>query len=110
LQAENHLLNQIVAQLKFAAQKCISNESKHLTELCSTLPLLAKQRIQREHYELSLLEQTIALAHPQRILNMGYSIVRKQGKSIGSTADLALGEQLSITLKDGSIDTIVTRI
>ena len=110
LQTEHHLLNQIVAQLKFAAQKCISNESKHLAQLCAKLPLLAKQRIQRDHYELSLLEQTIALAHPQRILNMGYSIVRKQGKTIGSTADLALGEQLSITLKDGSIDTIVTRI
>lgn len=110
LQTEDHLLNQIVAQLKFAAQKCISNESKHLAQLCTTLPLLAKQRIQREHYELSLLEQTIALAHPQRILNMGYSIVRKQGKSISSTADLSIGEQLSITLKDGSIDTIVTHI
>ncbi len=108
LQAEAYQLRDLMAQLKYAAQKCIRHEAELLTQASSALHIFAKQRIQREHYQLSLLEKTIILAHPNRILNMGYSILRKEGKTISSIHKVTPGDSLTVTLKDGTIEVQTT--
>jgi exonuclease VII large subunit len=67
--------------------------------------------------QLESARQTVALGSqlikhndPARQLSLGYSIARRNGKVIRSTAGLSPGNAVAITVSDGTIDSTITNI
>jgi exodeoxyribonuclease VII large subunit len=54
-------------------------------------------------------EERLRLTDPERLLSVGYSILYKNGAVISQTGDLAIGDEVSVRLKDGMIDAVVER-
>lgn len=66
---------------------------------------------------LDAARQTVALGaqaikhnDPSRQLALGYSIARRNGKVVRSTAGLSPGDTLALTVRDGTIDSLITNI
>ena len=50
-------------------------------------------------------------SHPKRVLERGYSLaMRKDGSIISSTEQVELGDQITISLNDGLIESSVEKV
>lgn len=56
------------------------------------------------------LEKLLMAGSPQGILDRGYAIVRKDGKALGSIKELALGQTVQVSMKDGDLMAIIEEI
>ncbi len=63
--------------------------------------------IEKQKSNLNKLTAVIEKSNPMNILKSGYSITEKDGKRINSIKNIDVGDNVKITLTDGSIDAIV---
>ena len=63
--------------------------------------------IEKQKSNLNKLTAVIEKSNPMNILKAGYSITEKDGKKINSIESVDIGDNVKITLTDGSIDAIV---
>ena len=47
---------------------------------------------------------------PIMILNQGYSIIRKDGKSLSSSEGLKVDDEVTITMHDGQVESIISKV
>jgi exodeoxyribonuclease VII large subunit len=59
---------------------------------------------------VELCGQAIKHNDPARQLKLGYSIARRDGKVVRSTGGLSPGDELELTVNDGTIDSTITQI
>ena len=64
-------------------------------------------RFNTENHRLNLLEQAVRMNDPERILSRGYSVTRKDGKSVRNAAQLKAGDRVTTQFADGEITSVV---
>lgn len=69
-----------------------------------------KVALQKEKYQLSLLGQELEALNPMNIMLKGYSKVELAGHTVTSVKRLHAGDQLTLTLQDGSIETEIKEV
>ncbi len=129
LEQEKNLLTSLSAYIpQYALQLLASSDSKltslqHSIELKTAdlivknrllldrksdlLSVLANQQLQQQQNNLKLIETKLQLLDPQQLLKKGYSFTTHNGKLVTSIAQLTLGDIITTTLADGTIDSIV---
>lgn len=69
-----------------------------------------KEALQKEKYQLSLLGQELEALNPMNIMLKGYSKVELAGHTVTSVKGLRAGDQLTLTLPDGAIETEIKEV
>ena len=69
-----------------------------------------KVALQKEKYQLSLLGQELEALNPMNIMLKGYSKVELAGHTVTSVKGLRAGDQLTLTLSDGAIETEIKEV
>ena len=69
-----------------------------------------KVALQKEKYQLSLLGQELEALNPTNIMLKGYSKVELAGHTVTSVKGLRAGDQLTLTLQDGAIETEIKEV
>ena len=69
-----------------------------------------KVALQKEKYQLSLLGQELETLNPMNIMLKGYSKVELAGHMVTSVKGLRAGDQLTLTLPDGAIETEIKEV
>lgn len=69
-----------------------------------------KVALQKEKYQLSLLGQELDALNPMNIMLKGYSKVELAGHTVTSVKGLRAGDQLTLTLPDGAIETEIKEV
>jgi exodeoxyribonuclease VII large subunit len=81
-----------------------------LTNTWSGLCIMVGRSLEHAHQTLTLGAQAIKHNDPARQLALGYSIARRNGKVVRSTIGLRAGDEMSLTVSDGEIDTTIKTI
>ena len=69
-----------------------------------------KAALQKEKYQLSLLGQELEALNPMNIMLKGYSKVELAGHTVTSVKGLRAGDQLTLTLPDGAIESEIKEV
>ncbi|MCM1418948.1 MAG: hypothetical protein NC202_09235, partial [Roseburia sp.] len=64
---------------------------------------------EKEH-ELSERVAVISALDPLAVLTRGYSIVYKEGRAVSSAASLAVGDEITLRLREGSASATITAV
>jgi exodeoxyribonuclease VII large subunit len=96
----------LVEWLPLAIQKTRSDLARKWDSLCNTF----ERQLESARQTLVLGSQLIKHNDPARQLGLGYSIARRNGKVIRSTAGLSPGNGIELTVSDGRIDAAITNI
>jgi exodeoxyribonuclease VII large subunit len=96
----------LVEWLPLAIQKTRSDLARKWDSLCNTF----ERQLESARQTVALGSQLIKHNDPARQLGLGYSIARRNGKVIRSTAGLSPGNAIAITVSDGEIDSTITNI
>lgn len=117
LENQNQLLNNGVKQLFKTHQNQLSNLSHSLLAIAKgniikekTLCELRYNRMGRwlnnyltnQQVKINNLTSKIDLVHPQNVLNRGYALVSKSGKTLKNTKSLKAGDKVKVTLAKGN--------
>jgi exodeoxyribonuclease VII large subunit len=81
-----------------------------LTNTWSGLANLFERSLEGARQTLALGAQAIKHNDPARQLALGYSIARRNGKVVRSTVGLRAGDEMSLTIADGEIDSIIKTV
>ena len=82
----------------------VLKHAEHQEALASHLNLGVDQHLESARLRLMSLAQQLETLSPLRTLARGYSLVRHvEGSTIDSSAQVSVGDQISITLRDGEV-------
>ncbi|MDB5185777.1 MAG: Exodeoxyribonuclease 7 large subunit [Candidatus Saccharibacteria bacterium] len=110
---KRHVLEQLLLtkqQLNQLLTGKVQNEVRRLGEARNDMTTMWDQYFRRLESSLKLKSQLIEAFNPESALKRGYAIVRRANEIIRSGKQLKVGDDLSIQLSDGRIDTTVNKI
>lgn len=88
-----------------------------IQEAMSSLDLIGHQMnsevtllLQHHNHHLDQASLKIDAVDPIKILDQGYSIVRKKGRSVFSADNLQKDDEVTIVLHDGEVESIITKV
>ena len=112
-----YLLQRRMQQLDYLAKRLLSpaqqirNQSGHLDQLRLRLNAAMRSRLQRQQQALLRLEQNLHHLNPTGVLRRGYALVLDaEGQVIRASSQLQTGQQVSLTLAEGSADAAITQV
>lgn len=93
------------SRLTHGLRNSVSGQRERLSALSAALPSEAARTVAKRRERLKALAAALDAMSPLKVLSRGYSIARRaDGKAVVSTADVAPGDKLKLTLSDGSVD------
>lgn len=106
---EQQRLERLIAKLeRYIPTQKLYYEAQRLTNLEHRLQQAATQQLNRKQRQFELVLRTMAALNPLSIMERGYSIVYNgQHEVVMSTQHVAPGDQLTIHVADGHIETTV---
>lgn len=100
-----------LAKRLISPQARIDQQRALVAGLAQRFQLRMQHQLLVQKQRLENLQQNLLHLNPLAVLNRGYALVENvQGEIIQSTNQTAIGEQLNIRLKDGSIESKVEKI
>jgi len=106
---ERHL-EAIGHRLKEKPQIQLRREAEQLSRLQDRLNELGKIQLERMQKDLGHLVNRLELLKPERTLERGYSITRKDEKSVNSVLELKEDEVIETQVKDGRFSSRIIKI
>ena len=85
----------------------INQKKLSLLELTSFIEQAYKDKIQSYKDRLFYMSSILQENNYNNILSKGFALVEKDDRFIKTTEDLALGDRLTIRLKDGNVSVVV---
>jgi len=85
-----------------------AEDDKHLF-LNQKLQNRVNNYIDKKSNQINFIQEKIELVNPENILKRGYAIAFYKNRVIKDTSNLELGEQITIKLAKGIIDSIVVK-
>ena len=98
----NYILNNPISIYEVKEQK--------LDSLIEKVNLLINNRLENDKKEFKFINTKLELLNPISILNKGYSITKKDGKSLKETKKVKIGETIETVLSNGIIISEVKKI
>lgn len=84
---------------------------EQLIDRVRSVSVRIKDNIASSHQKIDGMKRVLAALSPQQILARGFSITRNSsGKVIKSAHDIRTGEELTTTLADGSVSSVVQKV
>jgi exodeoxyribonuclease VII large subunit len=81
------------------------HKAAHLAQLRCRLEAAASRSLQYRHQQLLRLQQNLQHLNPQSVLIRGYALVETtDGQVIHSQTQLAIGQEVRLTLAEGSAE------
>ena len=98
------LLDYQNSRLTYGLKQSITGQRKRLTALSTVLPNRTETVLGKRRERLTALAAGLDAMSPLKVLGRGYAIAqRDDGSAIVSTADVSCGDQITLTLLDGSL-------
>jgi exodeoxyribonuclease VII large subunit len=107
------LSKNINSKFEIAIQKIerqLDLRALQLTNVAGQITAYAQMGIHRMHDQFALLETQLRLRDPRRLLQLGYAIIKRDGKILNSSRKLDLGDNIDVSLSDGTIGATITSI
>ena len=96
-------LERLTAELMHHATTYCSRAEAQLMLLREQLFSLVERRLEREQQRLEVAQRSVEALSPKRIMQLGFAVVRSEGKALRSVDDAPQGAELEIELLDGTI-------
>lgn len=100
-------LERAFSTIEMGSKTFITNKNKELDMMLEMSLNASKNTLKEQTHKLALFESKIDSCDPKHILKLGYSIATINGKTVKSVTDTKHGDNLSIKVKDGIIETTV---
>lgn len=98
------LLDYQNSRLTYGLKQSITGQRKRLTALTTVLPNRTETVLGKRRERLTALAAGLDAMSPLKVLGRGYAIAqRDDGSAVVSTADVSCGDQITLTLVDGSL-------
>ena len=104
---EEARLANLATRLHTSVNQQINIEQNRIANIEQRLPLIIKNRIERASYLLEMLSQRTNAVDPIHVLRRGYSIALHDGMAIKDPKSLKKGDEVTVVMASGAIDTIV---
>ena len=65
---------------------------------------VVKHLLEKERFDIQRYEHFVSLSLPENMLKRGYTITTRNGKTIKSISDIAVGEVIQTRFLDGEVD------
>lgn len=103
------LLNQGIQNINSQSSRKLLIASNEISTQLSALKYSAGKMVSLSKADVTLLIQKLLLQDPARILSRGFAYVQSSsGKVITNTNDLHVGQQVSIHMKNGKINAVIS--
>ena len=101
-------LSNIIVRLSAAPMRGISNAKLKHSNMVNKMNSAVERIISIEKKRLVGFDSVLSSTNPTRVLERGYSMaVNEDGKPVTSVTGLNQGDQLTVVLKDGKVNTEV---
>ena len=104
---EDSRLANLATRLQTSVIQSLNIEQNRIATIEQRLPLIVKSRIERAGYQLEMLKQRTNAVDPIHVLRRGYSIALHDGMAIKDPKSLKKGDEVTVVMASGAIDTIV---
>ena len=104
LRSELLRLQRHEAQLRTACREGLLQHRLRLEQAAKLLPERIRYSIERARQRLDRAAEGVESRSPQRILQLGFAIVRSEGKAVKKCEELRSLDHISIELSDGSVE------
>ncbi len=105
--AAKTLLERQTSALSTLSAVGFSRAALEIDHLSNRLRTSTADRLTREREKLSASAALVSNLDPKHILDLGFSIVRKEGKAVRDTKTLHPGDPITITLSKGTTNAII---
>lgn len=95
-------------RIRTSATTIMERKRSQLDNSQERIGICARHIIDKQHTHIEAMERSLHLFEPRRILQLGYSITRKDGKAVLSSEHLKNGDVLITTLSEGEVVSIVS--
>lgn len=106
VKAESHL-DELSRRMAHSIGQRLLTEQGRILSMEQRIPILLSTRIEREQHRLQMLEQKAQAQNPVNILRRGYSIALHDGYAVRDPKALKPGDQISLVVEKGIVETIV---
>ena len=96
-------LERLTAELTHCASTYCSRAEAKLMLMREQLLSLVERRLEREQQRLEIAQRSVEALSPKRIMQLGFAVVRSQGRALSRIGDAPRGTELEIELLDGTI-------
>lgn len=108
LAAQRLRLSTAEHQLQAGMRSALAHRAQHLTYLGQRLPGAIQLALQRQQQRVGSAQIKLELLDPRLVLRRGYAWLQDgQGQAIGSRKQVHMGQALTATLADGTVDLTV---
>ncbi len=94
-------LERFSGDLRETAATFFTRRSLRLEHLAEGLPMAVRELLERRKKELDAAAEWMAGYAPERILQLGFAVVRKEGRACISAEQVRVGDRLSVEWIDG---------
>ncbi|MCC8064952.1 MAG: exodeoxyribonuclease VII large subunit [Clostridiales bacterium] len=88
----------------------LESKQMELDRLTERLGSAAEKALNRQQVRLASLTAGLDAMSPLKVLSRGYSVTRNQAGAMTSVQEAAVGDELSTTLSDGTLTSVVTAV
>lgn len=109
---EERHLEGAIKEISTRTEELMNRKKRELIEQLIALPDLADGVVKRQREVLEHAATVVAGYSPERLLKIGFAVARSHdtGRGVGSVESVSIGQQISIELIDGEIDTEIKQI
>lgn len=104
---QSNRLDQLLNRLKVKAERIPADGLHRLEMLEARLKEPVARKLERELHRIDMLSQRAIAQDPERLLNRGYSITLKDGKSIKDASQLKAGDEIETRFAKGVAKAVV---
>lgn len=97
-------LNAMSKDLYYHSRALLHNSDNSLNFLKDRLKGVVKHLLEKERFDIQRYEHFVSLSLPENMLKRGYTITMRNGKTIKSISDIAVGEVIQTRFLDGEVD------
>jgi exodeoxyribonuclease VII large subunit len=97
-------LNAMSKDLYYHSRALLHNSDNSLNFLKDRLKGVVKHLLEKERFDIQRYEHFVSLSLPENMLKRGYTITTRNGKTIKSISDIAVGEVIQTRFLDGEVD------
>jgi exodeoxyribonuclease VII large subunit len=108
LQLRQEIINSKKREIKYSSKKFIERKENETLNINQKLISATQNLFNRKTVELKIISAKINAHNPQHILNLGYSITLKDGKTVTNAEQLKNGDTIVSILKNGKVKSIIT--
>jgi len=106
---EQQHLQYLSNQIRQSAQQILTTDNHQLEQKSLTLRYVSKRYLERQQAQITTLDKQLNLIDPATILNRGYSITLKNGKSVVNQ-QVEIGDLLETRILNKNIQSEVTAV